>query len=73
MDDAPQASEITPTSLARAIDISVPYASQILKGTRPTPQALAIRIYRATGQKFGPIADATDIEIDTLERFQGAA
>ena len=41
---------------------------------------MAIRIYRATGHKLGPITVATDDEITgleqnlaALERFQGAA
>jgi plasmid maintenance system antidote protein VapI len=72
MEVAPH-SELTPTALSRAVDISVPYASQILKGVRTPTQSMAIRIYRATGKKFGPIMEATDAEIDVLERFQGAA
>jgi len=64
---------LTPTKLSEAVSISVPYASQILKGRRIPPQPMAIRIFRATGAKLGPIASATDDEIDVLERFQGAA
>ena len=72
MDDAREI-ELTPTTLSRAVDISVPYASQILKGVRTPPQAMAIRIFRATGHKIGPIANASDEEIAVLERFSGAA
>jgi transcriptional regulator with XRE-family HTH domain len=64
---------LTPTNLARAAGISVPYASQILSGVKTPPAATAIRIFRATGQRFGAISDATEDEIAVLERFQGAA
>lgn len=72
MDNA-NSEPLTPTKLSRAVSISVPYASQIIKGRRAPSQTMAISIFRATGHKFGPIADATDDEIDVLERFQGAA
>jgi transcriptional regulator with XRE-family HTH domain len=65
--------ELKPTGLAKAAGISVPYASQILSGVKTPTQATAIRIFRATGRKFGPIARATPEEIEVLERFQGAA
>lgn len=75
MENAPEA--LTPTKLAKAVGISVPYASQLLNDNpaeRRTPShALAIRIFRATGHRLGPIADASDAEIAILERFQGAA
>lgn len=65
--------ELTPSRLASAIGISLPYASQVLSGARPPAVPLAIRIYRATGHKLGPIQNATDEDIDVLERFSGAA
>jgi hypothetical protein len=70
--------DLTPTKLARAAGISVPYASQLLKkpgsdGSRTASLQMAIKIFRATGHKLAPIADATEEEIATLERFQGAA
>jgi transcriptional regulator with XRE-family HTH domain len=64
---------LTPTKLAEAVGISVPYASQIMKGRRIPLTPMAVRIYRATGHKFGPIAKASEDEIAVLERFQGAA
>jgi transcriptional regulator with XRE-family HTH domain len=77
MEQPPSVEALTPTKLSRAVGISVPYASQILKGegdgARTPSLALAIRIYRATGHKLGPVAGASDAEIDTLERFQGSA
>lgn len=70
--------DFTPTALAKAVGISVPYACQLLKpvddpGRKVPPTAMAIRIFRATGLRLGPIATATDEEIDVLERYQGAA
>lgn len=62
-----------PTALAEFLSISTPYASQLLSGARPWPKALAIAAFRKTGTKLGPIADATDDEIDVLERFEGRA
>ena len=63
----------TPTALSAMLGISIPYASQILRDKRPWPRALAITAYRLTGQKVGPIADATDEEIAVLERFEERA
>jgi DNA-binding transcriptional regulator YdaS (Cro superfamily) len=65
--------KLKPTALAKAIGVSVPYASQLLSGTRTPPVPTAISIFRKTGLKLGPIAQATPEEIDVLERFQGAA
>lgn len=48
--------------------LSQPYASQITTGKRSPSQKLAIKIYRRTGLKLGPIAHASDAEIDTLEK-----
>lgn len=59
-----------PTALAKLLDISIPYASQLLSGARPWPRALAISAYRKTGVKLGPIVQATGDEIDVLERFE---
>jgi transcriptional regulator with XRE-family HTH domain len=72
--------KLKPSALAEAIGVSLPYASQILSNARPPKVPLAIRIYRATGHKLGPIAGATEDEITALEasvasieRFQGTA
>lgn len=59
-----------PSALAELLAISLPYASQLLSGARPWPRKLAIAAYRKTGAKLGPIAAATDAEIDVLERFE---
>lgn len=71
--EEPHTDALTPTKLSQAVGVSVPYASQLLAGKRIPPQAMALRIYRATGRKLGPIATASDDEIAVLERFQGAA
>lgn len=68
--DAPTQTDLTTTTLSRAVEISKAYASGILSGKKALPQALAIRIFRATGHKLGVIAHATDDEIAVLERFQ---
>lgn len=50
----------TPTTLAAAAGISVPYASQILSGSRVPTWEMAVAIYRKTGKKFGPLANLSD-------------
>lgn len=60
---------LTPTDLAKAADISLPYASQLLGGKRPWPVLLAIKAFRTTGRRFGPIVAASDDEIEVLARF----
>lgn len=62
--------DLTPNRLAQAVGISQPYASQLLSGKRPLQLGLAIRIYRTTGVKLGPIAGAADEDIAVLERFE---
>lgn len=57
----------TPTKFAEAAGISVPYASQLLSGKREPSQGLAIRIFRRTGRKLGPIANFSDEVIAVLE------
>jgi len=68
-----QEAPLTPTSLRDAAGISIAYASMILSGDRTPAMPLAINIYRKTGRKFGPIAQATDAEIDMLENLQDRA
>jgi transcriptional regulator with XRE-family HTH domain len=60
---------ITPTALAEAAGISLPYASQILGGKRTPPRSLAIHIFRASGWKHSMLADLGDDDISTLERL----
>ncbi|WP_168196019.1 helix-turn-helix transcriptional regulator [Novosphingobium sp. EMRT-2] len=58
---------ITPTALAEASGISLPYASQIISGKRTPARSLAIHILRTTGWRHGSIAKLTDEQISTLE------
>ena len=57
----------TPTKLAAAAGISVPYASQIMSGRRIPTLALALSIFRKTGCKFGPLLGLPDEVIDQVE------
>lgn len=67
------AEPLTPAALKDAAGISASYAHMILSGERTPAMPLAITIFRKTGRKFGPIAQATDDEIDVLERVQERA
>ena len=60
----------TPAALGRLLSISTPYASQILSGNRPWTRALALSVYRKTGERVGPLIDASDSEIEVLARFE---
>lgn len=53
----------------RAIGISESYASQLSRSVRRPSQPLAIRIFRETGIKLGPIAGASKAEIEALDRM----
>lgn len=48
--------------------VSQPYASQIASGSRAPSVKLAIKIYRATGLKFGPIENANPRQITAMEQ-----
>jgi len=70
---------ISPTALARAAEISVPYASQILAGKRQTPPAVA-KIIEAMGGPsrhelrpdiFDPPADAAAISSGVASELDG--
>jgi transcriptional regulator with XRE-family HTH domain len=63
----------TPTELSKMIGVSVPYASQVLNDRRKPSQRVAIKIFRHTGMKLGPIANASIEQIDALESMLGAA
>jgi transcriptional regulator with XRE-family HTH domain len=66
---AEDAVTLTPTQLARAMDISVGYASQLLSGVRGASYWMLCQIYRKTGVRIDKIVGATDAEIDVLEKF----
>ena len=64
---------ITPTELAKAAEISVPYAWQIVNGKRPPSLEMALRIFDATGQKFGALDGLTASEIAAARKMVKAA
>lgn len=61
------------SALAKAADISMSYASEIVNGKRTPKRALAIRIYRATGWRPANIAQLSEADIDMLERIEAEA
>lgn len=60
---------LTPTELAKATGISVPYAWQMIKGKRPVSLEMALRIFDATGKQLGPLASLTAAEIKTARKM----
>lgn len=64
---------IRPTDLAKELGCSVGYASQLITGTRPRTVATALKIAAKTGHRFGPIANATDEEVNLLQKFAEVA
>lgn len=55
--------------LAKALGCDKSYLNRACTGSRPLGRALAIRIYRQTGHRVGPIEGASDAEIDMMERL----
>lgn len=51
------------------LGVSKSYSSELASGQREPGLKLAIRIFRGIGVKLGPIKNATDEEIDVLERM----
>jgi transcriptional regulator with XRE-family HTH domain len=60
---------ITPTELAKAAEISVPYAWQIVNGKRPPSLEMAIRIFDKTGIQFGALEGLTADEIAAARKM----
>lgn len=58
----------SPTELAQRTDISVPYASQLLRGKRNPSLTVALHIYDRTGLQFGFLTGLTADEIEPLRR-----
>jgi hypothetical protein len=54
--------------LAEAIGCNKSYVSRACKRGRAGP-ALAVRIYRKLGHRTGPVIDATDDQIEVMERL----
>lgn len=63
-------STLRPTEFAEKAGISLPYASQILGGSRNPSRPLAIHILRRTGWRHDSIADLSDQQIDMLEQIE---
>lgn len=55
----------------REIGVNRSYAWQIANGKRPPSQRLALRIFRETGLKLGPVSALNDDEIAVLEKMHG--
>lgn len=70
--ESPTQTPIRPTDLAALLEVSVPYASQLLTGARVPSIPLALRIFDKAAIKLGPIANATDEEIETVRRMTPA-
>ena len=64
---------IKPQELVDATGVSTGFASLVVRGVKPLPRRIAIKFWRGTGQKIGPIANATDAEIQVLEKFEERA
>jgi DNA-binding transcriptional regulator YdaS (Cro superfamily) len=62
--------DLTPTALAKAADISVSYASQVLSGARKANVRLALKIESLTGGKIR----ASDLNPDValVDEFRAA-
>lgn len=59
---------ITPTELQAQAGISKGYASNLLSGKKKPSPTMALRIFKATGVKLGPIENLADSEIAVFER-----
>lgn len=55
----------------RAIGVNRSYAWQIANGKRAPSQKLAVRIFRETGLKLGPVAGLSEADIAVLEKMHG--
>lgn len=61
----------SPTELSRRAGISKSFAFHILRGDRVPAQPMALKIWRATGLKFGDLAKLNDDEIAVIEKVHG--
>ena len=67
------ADPLSTSEISAACGISPSYVSMILNNRRTPPRHIALRLYKATGRKFGPIAGLSDEDIATLARIEGIA
>ncbi len=65
------AMSMTPTELQAKAGISKGYASDLLAGHKKPSASMALRIFRTTGVKLGPIANLADDEVAVFERVYG--
>lgn len=73
MDIEPQAPDsVRPTDLAQKLDISIPYASQLLTGARVPSLQLAVDMFDRSGVRIGPLKGKTDEQISTLREALAA-
>lgn len=61
--------EVSRNAVIVKLGVSKSYASQIVAGVRAPSLSLALRIFRATGMKFGPLVGASQAEIEALEKL----
>lgn len=66
-----QSSEHSFALQLQAIGVSNGYSYDIANGKRPPSQKLAVRIFRETGRKLGPLTSLSDEEIAVLEKMHG--
>lgn len=62
---------ITPTELQVRAGISKGYASDLLAGNKKPSAPMAVRIFKATGLKLGPLQDLSDEDVAVAERMHG--
>lgn len=57
----------------KGVGVSAPYASQIARGIRTPSPAMALKIFRGTGLRYGVFRDANAEEITALSRVGESA
>ncbi len=62
----------SPTELSVRVGISKGYASDMLQGKKTPSDTMALKVFRATGLKLGPVANLDDAEIAVLEKMRAA-
>lgn len=62
-----------PNAIATAGGVTPAYARMLIAGTRTPSLAVALRIYDATGEKFGLLRGLDDNGIETARQMAEAA
>lgn len=57
---------------AATVGVAKSYAAQLRGGLRPITIAIALTLHEKTGERIGPLLNATDTEIEILTRFHRA-